>query len=79
MVGTSRNLDRQLVAHRGDRIPAIEQAYRTLLRNGADLIETDLPIDVAKLLDGKAAIPASKSQFFRVRPLASLIPSVNFS
>lgn len=70
MVGTSRNLDRQLVPHRGDGIPAIEQAYRTLLRNGADLIETDLPIDVGTLLYSETAIPASKSQFFRVRSVA---------
>ena len=70
MVGTSRNLDRQLVAHRENEISDTEQAYRTLLRNGADLIETDLPIDVGKLLFSEIAIPSRKSRFFRLRPVA---------
>jgi glycerophosphoryl diester phosphodiesterase len=66
MVGTSRNLDRQLIANRAGDTSAIEQEYRTLVQNGADLIETDLPREVGKLLYGESAVPASKSQFFRI-------------
>ena len=66
MVGTSRNLDRQLKVNRAGSSAAIEQDYRALLQNGIDLIETDLPTDVGKLLYGESAIPASKSQFFRM-------------
>lgn len=66
MVGTSRNLDRQLVVNRASGTAAIKQDYRALLQNGADLVETDLPTQVGKLLYDKSAIPASKSQFFRM-------------
>ena len=66
MVGTSRNLDRQLIVNRAGDTTAIEQDYRALLQNGADVIETDLPREAGKLLYGESAVPASKSRFFRM-------------
>ena len=68
MVGTSRNLDRELTDHRAGGSEAIKRSYRTLLQNGADLIETDLPQEVGELLYRESSIPASKSQFFQMRP-----------
>jgi glycerophosphoryl diester phosphodiesterase len=68
IAGTSKNLDRQLVAQHGSGVSAIEQAYRTLLGKGIDLIETDLPVELGRLLYSDKRIPASKSQFFRARP-----------
>ena len=68
IAGTSRNLDRRLNVHREGGAAAIKQDYRTLLRNGVDLIETDLPGKVGSLLYGQSAVPASKSQFFQMWP-----------
>ncbi|MBL7188101.1 MAG: glycerophosphodiester phosphodiesterase family protein [Phycisphaerae bacterium] len=65
MVGTSRNLDREFVAVVISGAAAVEQHYRTLLQRGADVIETDLPRKVGKLLYSKSAIPPSKSRFFQ--------------
>ena len=65
MVGTSRNLDREFIANRASGTAPIEQQYRALLQIGADVIETDIPREVGKLLYGESAIPASKSQFFQ--------------
>jgi len=65
MVGTSRNLDREFIANRASGTASIEQQYRTLLQIGADVIETDIPREIGKLLYGESAIPASKSQFFQ--------------
>jgi len=65
MVGTSRNLDREFIANRTSGTAPIEQHYRALLQIGADVIETDIPREVGKLLYGKSAIPASKSKFFQ--------------
>ena len=65
MVGTSRNLDREFVANRASGTAPIEQHYRALLQIGADVIETDIPREVGKLLYGESAIPASKSKFFQ--------------
>ncbi|NOR66048.1 MAG: glycerophosphodiester phosphodiesterase [Woeseiaceae bacterium] len=64
MVGTSRNIDREFVANRASDAGAIEQHYRALLQRGADVIETDIPREVGKLLYGDAVVPADKSKFF---------------
>lgn len=42
----------------------IEQAYRDLPQSGIDLIETDIPVEVGRLLYRESTIPASKLQFF---------------
>jgi len=65
MAGTSRNLDRELIVNRANGAVPVEQHYRALLELGVDVIETDLPRDVGKLLYGESAVPASKSQFFQ--------------
>jgi glycerophosphoryl diester phosphodiesterase len=65
IAGTSRNLDRQLIVSKSSGRTAIARRYRDLLQNGADLIETDLPIEVSRILYDKPAVPKSKSKFFR--------------
>jgi glycerophosphoryl diester phosphodiesterase len=64
LAGTSRNLDLALAANRQQPTAPLEQQYRDLLSKGVDLLETDLPGDVARLLYREAAIPAAKSKFF---------------
>lgn len=64
MVGTSRNLDRQILAGRVDDPAALEQGYRELLKRGIDVIETDTPVEVGRLLSINASVPAAKKQFF---------------
>jgi glycerophosphoryl diester phosphodiesterase len=64
IVGTSRNLDRELTASRASGTGATEKRYRDLLQLGTDVIETDLPAEVGRLLYGESVIPARKSEFF---------------
>ena len=64
MVGTSRNLDRQFIAKHASGAGATEKRYRDLLQFGADVIETDIPGEVGKLLYGESVIAAGKSEFF---------------
>jgi glycerophosphoryl diester phosphodiesterase len=64
IVGTSRNVDREFIANRASGTGTIEQHYRALLQRGADVIETDLPREVGKLLYGDSVVPADKSEFF---------------
>lgn len=64
IAGTSRNLDRKLTVNRARGTSAIEEEYRVLLQRGVDLIETDAPREVGKLLYSKSTAPASKSRFF---------------
>jgi len=65
ILGTSRNLDREFIANRAIGTVSIEQHYRALLQLGADVIETDLPREVGKMLYGESTIPVSKSHFFQ--------------
>jgi glycerophosphoryl diester phosphodiesterase len=64
MAGTSRNLDREFVASRASGTGSIEKRYSALLRQGIDVIETDLPREVGGLACGEAVVPEHKSQFF---------------
>ena len=68
IVGTSRNLDREFVGVGVSDGAAVERHYRTLLQQGADVIETDLPSKVGELLYGESTIPPSKSRFFQGPP-----------
>lgn len=65
--GTSRNLDKELVGNREGGTASVEKSYRELLGRGVDLIETDMPVDVGRLLYGEAATPASRAGMLRVR------------
>lgn len=65
MAGTSRNLDRTLRNISDADLASLERQYRARLEFGIDLIETDLPIQVGRLLYAEATIPASKTQYFR--------------
>ena len=65
MAGTSRNLDRTLRNISEADLASLERQYRARLEFGIDLIETDLPIQVGRLLYAEPAIPASKAQYFR--------------
>ena len=64
MAGTSRNLDREFHVNCASGAESIEQHYRALLQRGIDVIETDMPREVGKLLYSESTVPGSKSQFF---------------
>ncbi len=66
MAGTSRNLDPQLRVARNSDLMTLGNEYRARLDLGVDLIETDLPIEVAKLLFDEPVIPKSKAPFFHL-------------
>ena len=65
IAGTSRNLDRALSKAGTVDDESVKGAYRDLLQNGIDLIETDLPAEVGRLLYPEPVVPASKVPFFR--------------
>lgn len=64
MIGTSRNLDRKLLEKQVADISELEAEYRSFLRRGADLIETDIPAQLGPLLYGSTPAPAAKRQLF---------------
>jgi glycerophosphoryl diester phosphodiesterase len=63
LIGTSRNLDRQVITGETTEIQELKPAYRAFLDRGADIIETDIPTQLGPLLYKQAAVPAAKKQF----------------
>jgi glycerophosphoryl diester phosphodiesterase len=67
MIGTSRNLDRQVITGKVAEIQELEPGYREFLARGADVIETDIPVLLAPMLYGKAAVPTGFRKWMEVR------------
>ena len=64
MAGTSRNIDRELLTARVSTMEPLRPAYRAVLDRGVDIIETDIPRDLAPLLFAGEPTGA-KARFFR--------------
>lgn len=67
MIGTSRNLDRQVNSGQVADIKQLEPGYRAFLGRGADLIETDIPAQLGPLLYGTLSIPPSKAEYLHAK------------
>lgn len=67
MIGTSRNLDREVIEGNVGGIKELEAGYRAFLERGADILETDIPVILGPLLYHGVSPPAAKKPFFEVR------------
>ncbi len=67
MVGTSRNLDRRFLSGDVDNLDQLESEYLSLLDRGVDLIETDIPVDLGRLLYRDIKISPSLTKFLSQR------------
>jgi glycerophosphoryl diester phosphodiesterase len=65
MAGTSRNIDLRFLKGQAPRMEVLEPDYRSLLKLGVDVIETDIPRQVGPLLYAGGPVPASKAKYFR--------------
>ena len=63
-VGSSRTVDKRLTSGAVKDIGECEKDYRALLDGRADIIETDLPRELGRLLYGRASLSESKARFF---------------
>jgi len=70
MMGTSRNLDKILLRSDAEQTTSVGRQYMNLLKQGADVIETDLPGEVGNLLYGRSQVPLSKYKLLRKRPIS---------
>jgi glycerophosphoryl diester phosphodiesterase len=64
LIGTSRNLDKKLLSKEVETIQALEPDYRAYLKRGADLIETDIPVQLGPMLYGRTPAPEGKQKYF---------------
>ncbi len=67
MVGTSRNLDREVLTGKAPNIEPLKVSYEELLERGADVFETDIPAQVGPLLYRGVAAAAAKQSYFQGR------------
>ncbi len=65
MGGTSRNIDRLFIERQVTDVTDLRPQYRVLLDMGIDLIETDLPRYVGRMLFDPQAVPASRARFLQ--------------
>lgn len=65
IVGTSRNFDLQLTRGEVSDIHELKDGYNGLTRIGADILETDIPVEVCKVMFDNISIHPSKLQYFK--------------
>jgi glycerophosphoryl diester phosphodiesterase len=64
LAGTSRNIDRQYIERHVVDMRSLSPAYHGLREKGVDLIETDIPREIGKLLYSGRPISSAKANFF---------------
>jgi glycerophosphoryl diester phosphodiesterase len=67
MIGTSRHLDLRFIKEKMGSLQPLEPDYRAFLERGADIIETDIPVQLGPLLFRNAPVPPAKRQYFSGR------------
>lgn len=61
MIGTSRNLDRKVLSGEVKNIADLKPDYRVFLDRGADLIETDIPVELGTMLYGELPVGTNRA------------------
>jgi glycerophosphoryl diester phosphodiesterase len=65
IMGTSRNLDREFIEGKVTNIEELKDEYNALLREGTDILETDIPVPVSRVLKDAHAVDPSLKRVFR--------------
>lgn len=65
MIGTSRHLDLRFIREKMGSLQPLEPDYRAFLARGADLIETDIPVQLGPLLFHSTRPPPARRQYFK--------------
>lgn len=64
IMGTSRNLDREFIEGRVSCIENLKEDYHALLKDGIDILETDIPVPVSKVFNPGKRADLSVRKFF---------------
>jgi glycerophosphoryl diester phosphodiesterase len=65
ILGTSRNLDLQVTGKKVADINQLEKQYNELFRKGVDIIETDIPVEVIKVVSKRLSSPSYRTKFVK--------------
>lgn len=64
ILGTSRNLDREWITGKVTDIRDLQPGYNDLFIKGVDILETDIPVEVSKVVNKGIPIHPSKMKYF---------------
>ncbi len=65
ILGTSRNLDLEVIRGRVPDIRDLEKDYVDYYRKGADILETDIPVEVSKVVARRMSSPTYRAKFLK--------------
>ncbi len=65
MLGTSRNHDRDFLRQGEGAAGKMKPVYEALLSTGVDILETDIPTHLSRMLNDACPIPEDKAKFFQ--------------
>ena len=66
ILGTSRNLDRELIRGNVSDIGKLKDDYNVLFSKGVNILETDIPVEVGKIVFDDVSIHPSKEKYFKI-------------
>jgi glycerophosphoryl diester phosphodiesterase len=65
ILGTSRNLDLEVIRGSVPDIRQLEKGYNDLYRKGVDILETDIPVEVSKVVARRMSSPTYRAKFLK--------------
>lgn len=65
ILGTSRNLDLEVIRGRVPDIRQLEKSYNEYYRQGVDILETDIPVEVSKVVARRMSSPTYRTKFLK--------------
>ncbi len=65
ILGSSRNLDLELSGGKVSSIYELEKSYNSIYRKGVDIIETDIPVEVSKVVGKRLSSPTFRAKFVK--------------
>lgn len=65
ILGTSRNLDLEVTSGRVKDIRLLEKDYNDFYKKGTDILETDIPVEVSKVVTRRLSSPTYRAKFIK--------------
>jgi len=65
ILGTSRNLDRQIITNKVNDPSELKSAYNSFYKAGVDILETDIPVPVSKIVADRLSSKTWQSKYLK--------------
>ena len=65
ILGTSRNLDRQIITNKVTDPDELKNGYNSFYKAGVDILETDIPVPVSKIVVNRLSSKTWQTKFLK--------------